>query len=175
MFECTNKTCPTRSTPPHTWQDIPLPRHLSGAILGPGGSTVARLRRESGAKLHLVKTPPGNPVQVRDLRVTGGWGSPGAAAGTSASQSSCWHRHKPRPLLAFWSIGCSLRCCHITQVLEVEGVYEQVSRCVALVTEFFAVEAPREQVTRGDQRRHSSATFCSAASALDKSKPGAAQ
>lgn len=121
-----------------------MPRHLAGAILGPRGSTAARLRRESGAKVHLVKTPPGTPMQV-------------CAAATLQRQQSGWHVASfmaslckfPRSTSTFQSFqrfdccSCPATC---SQVLEIEGVYEQVARCVTLVFDFFAVEAPQEKV-----------------------------
>lgn len=58
-------------------QEIDLPRKLASIVLGIKGETAGRLRRESGAKLHVVVTPHDNPMQVNLTLYMfghGGWG-----------------------------------------------------------------------------------------------------
>ncbi|KIY91727.1 hypothetical protein MNEG_16237 [Monoraphidium neglectum] len=73
-------------------QEIDLPRKLASIVLGVRGATAGRLRRESGAKLHVVVTEKDNPLQI----------------------------------------------------LEIEGLFEQVARCVGLVRDLLSQEAGRE-------------------------------
>lgn len=51
-------------------QELPLRKTLASALIGIGGETVARIRRESRCKIHVRKTPPEIENQIVELRGT---------------------------------------------------------------------------------------------------------
>lgn len=51
-------------------QELPLRKHLASALIGIGGETVARIRRESRCKIHVRKTSADQENQVVELRGT---------------------------------------------------------------------------------------------------------
>jgi hypothetical protein len=58
-------------------QELVIPRRMVGLLLGPRGATVGRLRRESGAKVHVGPEPADSQAQVGVVggRVRGRLGS----------------------------------------------------------------------------------------------------